>query len=49
MQGVNDKKTVGSYRWELQIAQCKHPKGGVDVIISKFNTPKNIKYYQMHT
>ena len=27
----------------MQITQCKHPKGGVDIIIlSKFNTPKNI-------
>ena len=22
--------------------QCKHSKGGVDVILSKFNPPKNI-------
>ena len=27
---------------KLQIAQCKHLKGGVDVIMSKFNTPKGI-------
>ena len=24
------------------IKQCNHSKGGVDVIMSKFNTPKNI-------
>ena len=26
-----------------QIAQCKHPKGGVKVIMAKFNTPKKYK------
>ena len=31
--GVTDK---------TQITQCEHPKGGVDVIVSKLNTPKNI-------
>ena len=32
---------------ELPNTQCKHQKDSVDVIISKFNTPKNIiKYYQ---
>ena len=25
-----------------QITQCKHSKGGVDLIMSKLNTPKNI-------
>ena len=25
---------------ELQITLCKHPKSGVDVIMSKFNSPK---------
>ena len=30
------------------MTQCKHPKGGVDTIISKFNTPENIiEYNQM--
>ena len=46
MQGLNKKK------WkllELHITQCKHTKGGVDVIMSKFNTPKNIIKYQMCT
>ena len=23
-----------------QITKCKHPKGGVDIIMSKFDTPK---------
>ena len=27
---------------EQQITQCKHPRGGVYVIRSKFNNPKNI-------
>ena len=46
MQGLSKKK------WkllELQITQYKHPKGGVNVIMSKFNTPKNIIKYQMCT
>ena len=43
MQGLNKKKLKLK---ELQITQSKHPKGGVDVIVSKFNNPKNImKYY----
>ena len=42
-------KTVGVTDY-TQITQCKHSKGGVDVIMSKFNTQKNkIKYYQMCT
>ena len=39
MQGLNTNE------WkllELLITQCKHPKGGLVVIMSKFNTPKNI-------
>ena len=27
---------------ELQTTQCKHPKGDVGIMMSKFNTPKNI-------
>ena len=37
MQGLNIKKLK---LIELQITQCKHPKDGVDVIISKLNNPK---------
>ena len=32
--------------FELHITHCKHSKGGVDVIMSKFN---NQKYHQMCT
>ena len=44
-----EMKTVGiaDYR---HITLFKHPKGGVEVIMTKFSTPKNIvKYYQMGT
>ena len=34
-------KTVGNTDY-TQIKQCKHPKGGVNVIMYKFNSPKNI-------
>ena len=37
MQELNKKERK---LLELQITQCKHPKGGVDVIMSKLNTPK---------
>ena len=35
-------KNVGDTDY-TQIAQCKHPKGGVKVIMAKFNTPKKYK------
>ena len=31
------------------ITKYKHPKGGVDVIMSKFNTPKNIIKFAQNT
>ena len=34
-------KTVG-LTYYSHITLCKHPKGGVDVIMSQFNTRKNI-------
>ena len=36
MQGLNKKRKLLG----LQITQCKHLKGGADVIMSKFNNPK---------
>ena len=38
-------KTVGVTDYTIMQA----PKGGVDLIMSKFNTPKNIKKYQICT
>ena len=47
MPGLNKKKRK---LLELQITLCMHPKGGVDIIMLKFNTHKNvIKYYEMCT
>ena len=42
MPGFNKKKESK----ELKITKCKHPKGYVDVVMSKFKTPKNIKSAQ---
>ena len=49
MQGLNKKQRN---LVELHISQYmyKHTKGGVDIIMSKFNTPINlVQYYQMCT
>ena len=46
----NKNENYCSYRLHNE---CKQPKYGVDIIMSKFNTPKSIiniiKYYQMCT
>ena len=39
MQGLNKKELK---LLELQITQCKHPKGGADIMMSKFHKPNNI-------
>ena len=42
MQSLNIKEWNSWVTDSTQITQCKHTKGGVDLIMSKFNTPKNI-------